>query len=85
MAVVYENVGPEDRHLIYPSVILACLAVVVIIPIYVFYWKGPQIRMRSKFAQELEQGRRATVERRRSSMAALQGGKGLNEKRTEQV
>ena len=84
--VVYENVGGEDRHLIYPSVILACLAVVVIIPIYVFYWKGPQIRMRSPFAQKLEQGRRATMERRRSSMAALgQGRKELNEKGTEKV
>jgi hypothetical protein len=45
--------------------------------------------MRSKFAQELEVGRRATVERRRSSMAALQQGQGgkksVNEKRVEEV
>jgi hypothetical protein len=74
--------------LVYPSVILACLAVLVIIPIYVFYWKGPEIRAKSKFAQELETGRRGTVERRRSSMAALGPGgkkKSVNEKRVEHV
>ncbi|ERF70933.1 hypothetical protein EPUS_06718 [Endocarpon pusillum Z07020] len=71
----YENVGGEDRHLIYPSTILACLAVAVIIPIYVFYWKGPQIRLKSRFAQELEKGRQARMQKRRSTIGA-QGGLG---------
>lgn len=34
--------------------ILGCMALFVTIPIYVFYWKGPQIRASSKFAQTLE-------------------------------
>lgn len=63
----YENIGPENRRLVYPSTILACLAVVVIIPIYVFYWKGPAIRLKSRFAQDLEKGRRARAEKRRRS------------------
>lgn len=73
----YENVGPEDRHLVYPSTILACLAFIVIIPIYIFYWKGPQIRMRSKFAQELEKGRRERLANSgRRSTIGRQGGLG---------
>ena len=52
----------------YPSTILACLSVVVIVPIYIFYWKGEWFRDRSKFAKELNLGRKGAVERRRSSM-----------------
>ena len=33
-----------------PSTVLACIAVVVTVPIYVFYWYGPAIRERSPFA-----------------------------------
>jgi hypothetical protein len=84
----YENVGPEDRKLVYPSTILACLAVLVIIPIYVFYWKGPQIRMKSRFAQELEIARRERLQKsgRRSTVGA-QGGLGPRdgEKRASEV
>jgi len=36
----------------------------VTVPIYVFYWKGPQIRARSKFAQELETGRKGKNDKR---------------------
>ncbi|KAK8066808.1 MFS multidrug transporter [Apiospora hydei] len=69
----YESVGPKEYHLVYPSTILACMGVIFIIPIYVFYWKGPQIRLRSKFAQELERSRQERLsrkKRRRSSAAA---------------
>jgi hypothetical protein len=71
--IVYENVGGEDRHLIYPSTILACLAVVVIIPVYLFYWKGTQIRLKSKFAQELEKARQARIRKRRSTIGEKSG------------
>lgn len=89
----YENIGGEDRKLVYPSTILACLGVLVIIPVYVFYWKGEWFRMRSKFAQELETGRRARLEKSgRRSTIGRQGGLGPNgsvaggsEKRTEEV
>ena len=56
---VYEGSG--SRPLQYASTILACLAVVVTIPIYIFYWKGPIIREKSKFAQVLASDHKAGV------------------------
>lgn len=56
--------------LIYPTVILACLAVPIIIPIYVFYWKGKNIRLKSKFAMELEKERQARLGGKRSKSTA---------------
>ncbi|KAL8717178.1 MAG: hypothetical protein Q9225_005554 [Loekoesia sp. 1 TL-2023] len=53
----YKNL-PGPHKLEYPSTILACLAVVVTIPIYIFYWKGPIIREKSKFAQTLASDRK---------------------------
>ncbi|RYP58767.1 hypothetical protein DL770_010361 [Monosporascus sp. CRB-9-2] len=61
----YENIGGETYHLIYPSTILACLGVIVIIPIYIFYIKGEKIRLKSKFAQELEIARQERLAKRR--------------------
>jgi hypothetical protein len=52
---------------------------VVIIPIYIFYWKGPQIRIKSKFAMELEVGRRESVARRRSTAFGPEAGRGVDE------
>jgi len=49
---LYTNIGGK-HHLEFASTILACLAFCVTMPIYVFYWYGPQIRERSKFAQTL--------------------------------
>lgn len=49
---MYNNIGGK-RHLQWGSTVLGFLALVVTIPIYIFYWKGPQIRARSKFAQTL--------------------------------
>ncbi|KZF25243.1 MFS general substrate transporter [Xylona heveae TC161] len=54
----FENVG-HKYHLEWPSTILAFIALFVAIPIYIFYWKGPQIRARSKFAQTLASDRKA--------------------------
>ena len=70
---MYENIGSTYK-LEDPTTILACLSIVVIIPIYIFYWKGPQIRARSKFAQELLSGREKSVNNRRSSTKALEAG-----------
>lgn len=50
---MYSNIGGRF-HLQWASMILGCMALFVTIPIYVFYWKGPQIRVSSKFAQTLE-------------------------------
>ncbi|KAJ5572287.1 Major facilitator superfamily domain general substrate transporter [Penicillium sp. DV-2018c] len=68
---MYEGIG--DRfHLQWASTLLGCVGFLVLIPIYVFYWKGPDIRAKSKFAQQLaadrerNEGRR--VSRARSSV-----------------
>ncbi|KAF9889296.1 hypothetical protein FE257_007405 [Aspergillus nanangensis] len=66
---MYKNIGGRF-HLQWASTILACLAIFVTIPIYVFYWKGPQIRARSKFAQTLEADRQRHAERRASHLSA---------------
>ncbi|KAF2823567.1 MFS general substrate transporter [Ophiobolus disseminans] len=42
--------------------VLFALSVVVCIPVYVIYRKGPQIRARSKYAREVEQERQANLE-----------------------
>ncbi|TEA20731.1 putative efflux pump kojT [Colletotrichum sidae] len=60
---LYENIG-SSRHTEYASTILACLALLVTIPVYLIYWKGPAIRARSKFAQSLDADRRAKGGRR---------------------
>lgn len=54
-APFYRNVGGTGYrlHLEWPTTILAILALIVTIPIYVFYWKGQWFRERSKFAQTL--------------------------------
>jgi hypothetical protein len=60
------------RPLEYASTILACLAVLVTAPIYIFYKNGRQIRDKSKFAQTLDQGRQQSMSRKgRNSMAPI--------------
>jgi hypothetical protein len=81
--LVYENVGTKYK-LEYPSTILACLSIAVIVPIYIFYWKGEWFRERSKFAQQLNLGRKDAVNRRRSS-AMLIKGNGRNSEKSRHV
>lgn len=64
---MYSNIDPNGYHLEYASTILECLAFLVTIPVYVFYWKGPQIRKASKFAMSLDQDRKDNKGRRISS------------------
>ena len=68
----YSNVDSRYKLEI-PTTILACLAFLVTIPIYIFYWKGPIIRERSKFAQTLASDQKAKDVRRKSTVAG--GGK----------
>ena len=72
---LYENVGANKHPLEYASTILACLAFVVTIPIYIFYWKGPAVRARSKFANQLAEDRKENQGRRVSSITASEEGK----------
>lgn len=62
---MYENMGGK-YHLQWASTLLGCVGFLVLIPIYVFYWKGPEIRKKSKFAQELAADRELRTERRAS-------------------
>ena len=64
---MYHNIG-DRYHLEWPSTILGFLAILVTIPIYVFYWKGPAIRERSKFAQVLASDQKAKQGRRVSKL-----------------
>lgn len=77
---MYTNI--PGRPLEYASTILACLAILVTIPIYIVYWKGPEIRQKSKFAQSLEKNWETTREKRRkSSLAAIQDGERVHKER----
>ena len=75
---MYTNI--PGRPLEYASTILACLAIVVTIPIYIVYKKGPEIRAKSKFAQSLDKNREVTREKRRKSSLA-----GLGKEHKERV
>lgn len=66
---MYSNIGGRF-HLQWASTILGCVAVFVTIPIYIFYWKGPQIRASSKFAQILAADRARNIGRRVSQVSA---------------
>ena len=68
---MYENI--PGRPLEYASTILACLAFLVTIPIYIVYKKGPEIRAKSKFAQSLDKSREAGKEKRRKASLAGMG------------
>ncbi|KAL4813300.1 hypothetical protein BDW67DRAFT_187860 [Aspergillus spinulosporus] len=70
---MYTNIG-DKWHIEYASTVLACLSCLVVIPIYVFYWKGPQIRASSKFAQALEAENKTNQGRRVSRMNSLGWG-----------
>lgn len=76
----FSNIGAEKgMNLQYATMILFCISFVLVIAVYVIYWKGPELRQRSPFAQSLKANvmdntaRRASVAsagaRRRSSAA----------------
>ncbi|CAG8893222.1 unnamed protein product [Penicillium egyptiacum] len=65
---MYENMGSR-YHLQWASTLLGCVGFLVMIPIYVFYWKGPEIRAKSKFAQQLAADRDRHTGSRRASRA----------------
>ncbi|EFE41044.1 MFS multidrug transporter, putative [Trichophyton verrucosum HKI 0517] len=60
---MYRNIK-HKYHLEMPSTILGCISFLVTVPIYIFYWKGPQIRARSKFAQGVARNRNELKHRR---------------------
>ncbi|KAF2085197.1 MFS multidrug transporter [Saccharata proteae CBS 121410] len=67
---LYTNVGGKF-HLEYASTILACLAVCVTAPIYVFYLYGPRIRAASPFAGEIARETEKRHEKRSASVPGI--------------
>lgn len=60
----YTNIGrSKGRNLEYASTILFCIAAVLVMAVYVIYWKGPTLRKRSPFAQQLDQERKGQTKR----------------------
>ncbi|KAF4630986.1 hypothetical protein G7Y89_g7146 [Cudoniella acicularis] len=46
-----------SKPLAYASTILFCISFILVIAVYVIYWKGPVLRKRSPFAQQLSDAR----------------------------
>jgi len=61
----FTNIG-GPKHLQDASTILACISFVLVIAVYVIYWKGPVLRKRSPFAQHLASARNESAGRRAS-------------------
>ena len=70
----FENIGKKSGYnLEYSCTILACIATVLVIAVYIIYWKGPVLRKRSPFAQQLAGARAEEGGRRVSVMPGLYG------------
>ncbi|KAK4694729.1 hypothetical protein P7C71_g2903, partial [Lecanoromycetidae sp. Uapishka_2] len=61
----FTNIGGK-KHLQYASTILFCISFVLVIAVYVIYWKGPVLRKRSPFAQQLHAAKEENGGRRAS-------------------
>jgi hypothetical protein len=70
----YTNIGGK-RHLQDASTILACIAFALVIAVYVIYWKGPVLRARSPFAQQLKGAKADGGGRRVSSIPGAYGSR----------
>ena len=72
----FENIGHSSgRNLEYACTILACISFVLVLAVYVIYWKGPQLRKRSPFAQRLANARMEDGGRRVSSVQGAYGSR----------
>ena len=70
----FENIGAKSgRNLEYACTILACIATVLVVAVYVIYWYGPTLRKRSPFAQQLASARKESVTRRVSALPGVYG------------
>lgn len=66
----FENIGAESgNNLEYACTILFCISFVLVIAVYVIYWKGPVLRKRSPFAQQLADARQDEGGRRMSYLS----------------
>ncbi|KAJ6785052.1 hypothetical protein PWT90_05235 [Aphanocladium album] len=72
----FSNIAPESgKNLEYASTILFCISFVLVIAVYIIYWKGPVLRHRSPFAQQLASARQEqAVPGRRASVTHIRRG-----------
>ncbi|KAI4694742.1 hypothetical protein J4E81_006341 [Alternaria sp. BMP 2799] len=70
----FSNIGGEN-HLAYASTILFAISLLLVVSVYVIYWKGPELRKRSPFAQQLSAARDETGGRRVSSLPGMYGSR----------
>ncbi|UNI15903.1 hypothetical protein JDV02_002389 [Purpureocillium takamizusanense] len=84
----FTNIGASSgKNLEYASTILFCISFVLVVAVYIIYWKGPVLRHRSPFAQrladqrqtQLNEGRRGSIpydpDERRGSQASASGAR----------
>lgn len=66
----FMNIGAEKgMNFTYASIILFCISVPLVAAVYLIYWKGPVMRKRSPFAQQLADAREeAVADGRRGSL-----------------
>lgn len=68
----FTNIGASSgRNLEYASTILFCISFILVLAVYVIYWKGPVLRARSPFAQRLAQARSQSVDNGRRASSTL--------------
>lgn len=70
----FTNIGSE-KHLAYASTILFGISLLLVVSVYVIYWKGPVLRKRSPFAQQLSAARDETDGRRVSALPGVYGSR----------
>ncbi|OJJ05524.1 hypothetical protein ASPVEDRAFT_86867 [Aspergillus versicolor CBS 583.65] len=62
----FSNIGAPTRNLEYASTILFCISCLLVLSVYIIYWKGPTMRKTSPFAQQLSDARKESASRRAS-------------------
>jgi hypothetical protein len=70
----FSNIGGKN-HLAYASTILFAISLLLVVSVYVIYWKGPVLRARSPFAQQLSSARNETGGRRVSTLPGIYGSR----------
>lgn len=73
----FSNIGGKN-HLAYASTILFAISLLLVVSVYIIYWKGPVLRKRSPFAQQLSAARDETGGRRVSNLPGLYAGSRRN-------
>lgn len=73
----FTNVGAETgKNLQYANTILFCISFILVVAVYVIYWKGPELRKRSPFAQRLADARQEVQQTGRRGSVAHDGRRG---------